>query len=122
MKPITALAAILAVVSVSRAADSSSAPALAPLEALYPDLEKLYVDLHQSPELSLHEQKTAAKLAERLRALGYQVTTGVGGNGVVGVLVNGKGPTVMLRTDLDALPVEERTGLAFASKVRTKDD
>jgi amidohydrolase len=122
MKPIAALIAILAVVSVALAADSSSAPALAPLDALYPELDKLYVDLHQSPELSLHEQKTAAKLAERLRALGYQVTTGVGGNGVVGVLVNGKGPTVMLRTDLDALPVEERTGLAFASKIRTKDD
>jgi hippurate hydrolase len=123
MKPIAAaLVAALAVVSVAAAVDSSSAPALAPLDALYPDLEKLYIDLHQTPELSLHEEKTAAKLADRLRALGYQVTTGVGGNGIVGVLANGNGPTVMLRTDLDALPVDERTGLSFASKVRTKDD
>ena len=90
---------------------STSSPVLAPLEAIYPDLEKLSIDLHQNPELSFHEEKTAAKMADRLRALGYQVTTGVGKTGVVGVLRNGKGPTVMLRTDLDALPVEEKTGL-----------
>ena len=87
-----------------------------------PELEKLYVELHQAPELSFHEEKTSARMAEKLRALGYQVTTGVGGFGVVGILENGKGPIVMLRTDMDALPVEEKTGLAYASKVRTKDD
>jgi hippurate hydrolase len=97
-------------------------PALAPLDAIYPDLEKLYLDLHQSPELSLHEEKTAAKMAKRLRDLGFDVTTGVGKTGLVGVLRNGKGPTVMLRTDLDALPIEERTGLPYASKVTTTDD
>jgi len=100
----------------------ASHPALAPLDGLMPDLEKLYLDLHQSPELSQHEEKTSAKMADRLRALGYEVTTGFGGYGVVGILRNGKGPTVMIRTDLDALPVEEKTGAPYASKVRTKDD
>jgi amidohydrolase len=97
-------------------------PALAPLDGLMPDLELLYLDLHQNPELSQHEVKTSAKMAERLRALGYRVTAGFGGYGVVGILENGKGSTVMIRTDLDALPVEEKTGLPYASKVRTKDD
>jgi amidohydrolase len=97
-------------------------PVLARLDAIYPDLEKLYLDLHQSPELSFHEEKTAAKMAERLRALGFEVATGVGKTGVVGVLRNGRGPTVLLRTDLDALPVEEKTGLPYASKVTTTDD
>ncbi|HVT59226.1 MAG TPA: amidohydrolase [Thermoanaerobaculia bacterium] len=89
---------------------------------LDPGLIALYVDLHRNPELSLHEEKTAAKLAERLRGLGFEVTTGVGGTGVVGVLRNGSGPTVMLRTELDALPVEEKTGLPYASTARTKND
>jgi hippurate hydrolase len=106
----------------ARAADPAPSPVLVPLDAIYPDLEKLYLDLHQNPELSFHEEKTAAKMAERLRALGFEVATGVGKTGVVGVLRNGKGPTVMLRTDLDALPVEEKTGLPYASKVTTIDD
>jgi hippurate hydrolase len=114
--------ALTAVVALGQTKATSSAQVLSPLDAALPDLQKLYLDLHQSPELSFHEEKTAAKMAERLKALGYTVTTGVGGTGVVGVLVNGKGPTVMLRTDLDALPVEEKTGLPYASKVRTKDD
>jgi amidohydrolase len=103
-------------------ATAASNPALAPLEAIYPDLEAFYIDLHQTPELSMHEEKTSAKLADRLRKLGYEVTTGVGGTGVVAILKNGKGPTVFLRADMDALPVEERTGLPFASKVTAKDD
>src|SRR5712692_8912279 len=90
------------------------------LDALYPELDAFYLDLHQSPELSGHEEKTAAKLADRLRRLGYEVTTGVGGTGVVGLMRNGKGPTLMLRTDMDALPVEEKTGLPYASKVTVK--
>ncbi len=92
------------------------------VETVYPEAHALYVDLHQNPELSSHEAQTAAKLAGRLRSLGYEVTEHVGGTGVVAVLKNGPGPTVMLRTELDALPVEEKTGLAYASKVRTKDD
>lgn len=82
----------------------------------------MYLDLHQNPELSGHEMQTAAKLAARLRALGYDVTEHVGGTGIVAILKNGAGPTVMLRTELDALPVEEKTGLPYASKVHTKDD
>src|SRR5712664_3227006 len=103
---------------------ASSAPtpaAVSGLDSIYPQLDALYLDLHQNPELSGRETKTAAKLAEKLRQLGYEVTTGVGGTGVVGVLRNGKGPTVLLRTELDALPVEEKTGLPYASKVTAKD-
>ncbi len=97
--------------------------ALAPqVDALLPDAHALYLDLHQHPELSSHETRTAAELAGRLRTLGYEVTEHVGGTGVVGVLKNGAGPTVMLRTELDGLPVEEKTGLAYASKARAKDD
>jgi len=104
---------------------AAAAPAteqvLAGLPEVYPELEALYIDLHQTPELSFHEEQTAAKLAERLRGLGFEVTTGVGGTGVVGLLRNGDGPTVMVRTDLDGLPVEERTGLPYASTVRVED-
>jgi hippurate hydrolase len=87
------------------------------LDAIYPQLDALYLDLHKNPELSTKEEKTAARMAAELKKLGYEVTTGVGGTGVVGVLRNGKGPTVLLRTELDALPVEEKTGLAYASHV-----
>ena len=90
------------------------------LSAIYPGIESLYMDLHKSPELAFHEQQTAAKLAERVKALGYEVTTGVGGTGIVAILKNGPGPTVMMRTELDALPVQEKTGLPFASTVTTK--
>jgi len=94
----------------------------AQVEAIYLDIETTYIDLHKNPELSLHEERTAAKMADGLRRLGFEVSTGVGGTGVVGILRNGEGPTVMIRTDLDALPVEEKTGLPYASHVRTKDD
>jgi len=94
----------------------------AEVDAVFQKGEALYVDLHKAPELSFHEAATAARIATELRALGFDVTTGVGGTGVVGVLKNGAGPTVLLRTELDALPVTEATGLAFASTVRTKDD
>ena len=94
----------------------------AEVDAIYSQSEALYIDLHRHPELSFHEQQTAAKLAAGLRGLGYAVTSGVGRTGVVGILKNGDGPVVMLRTELDALPVEEKTGLPYASTVRTKDD
>jgi hippurate hydrolase len=92
------------------------------VEGVYPEAHALYLDLHQNPELSSHETQTAAKLAGGLRSLGYDVTEHVGGTGIVAILKNGNGPTVMLRTELDALPVEEKTGLPYASKVHTKDD
>lgn len=81
------------------------------------ELAAIYTDLHSHPELSFVETRTAALVAERLTALGYAVTTGIGGTGVVGVLENGPGPTVLLRADMDALPVAEATGLPYASTV-----
>ena len=81
------------------------------------DAGQMYRDLHQNPELSLQEFHTARKMAMELERLGFEVVTGVGGNGVVGVYRNGDGPVVMLRADMDALPVKEATGLPWASKV-----
>jgi amidohydrolase len=92
------------------------------VESVYPSAHSLYLDIHENPELSGHETQTAAKLAERLRSAGYDVTEHVGGTGVVAILKNGAGPTIMLRTELDALPVEEKTGLPYASKAHTKND
>ncbi|QSQ27137.1 amidohydrolase [Pyxidicoccus parkwayensis] len=84
--------------------------------------ENFYRGLHQHPELSHHEYATARKVAERLGQAGFQVHSGVGGTGVVGVLRNGDGPTVLLRADMDALPVRETTGLPYASTVTTTGD
>ena len=92
------------------------------VDLVYPDAHALYLAIHQNPELSSHETQTAAKLAAKLRSLGYDVTEHVGGTGIVAILKNGAGPTVMLRTELDALPVEEKTGLPYASQVHTKND
>jgi amidohydrolase len=96
-------------------------PTAAEVDAIFPDIDALYIDLHRNPELAFQEVQTAAKLASRVRALGFDVATGVGKTGVVAVLENGTGPTVMLRTELDALPVEEKTGLPFASVVVVKN-
>ena len=74
------------------------------LAATFPQVESLYLDLHSNPELAMHEKQTAFKLAERLKATGFDVTTGIGGTGIVAILRNGSGPTVLLRTDMDALP------------------
>ena len=114
-----ALSAALAAESGPSTALETSA-SIPNLDPIYSGLDAFYIDLHQNPELSGHEEKTAAKLADRLRRLGYQVTTGVGGTGVVALMKNGSGPTLMLRADMDALPVEERTGLPYASKVTVK--
>jgi hippurate hydrolase len=87
----------------------------------YPALEALYKQIHSHPELSGQEVQTAARAAKELQSLGFEVTTGVGGTGVVGLLKNGEGPTVLVRADMDALPVIERTGVPYASTVRTRD-
>ncbi|MFT7686613.1 MAG: amidohydrolase [Candidatus Azotimanducaceae bacterium] len=84
-------------------------------------LEPLFIHFHKNPELSLVENDTAARMAKELSAAGFSVTTGVGGTGVVAILKNGKGPLVSMRADMDGLPVEEKTGLAYASKARQKD-
>lgn len=86
------------------------------------ELKKLYEELHAAPELSYQEEKTSQRLAAELRKLGLEVTEKVGGWGVVGVLKNGPGRTVLVRTDMDALPVRELTGLPYASRVRVKDE
>lgn len=86
------------------------------------ELETVYKDLHQHPELSMQEVQTAKVAANYIEGLGYQVTRGVGITGVVGVLRNGEGPTVMLRADMDALPMAENTGLPYASTVKAQDD
>ena len=105
----------------SKIRETSSDPAWRDLNGLLPGLEALYKDLHAHPELSMQETRTAALAADRLRSAGYEVTAGIGKTGVVGLLRNGDGPTVMLRADMDALPVEEATGLPYASKVTTTD-
>ena len=87
-----------------------------------PSVIELYKHFHQNPELSFHEEQTAARVAKELKAVGCEVTSGVGGTGVVGLLKNGEGPNVMWRTDLDALPVVEQTNLGYASKAMTKND
>ena len=100
---------------------SSEASAFPDLDALLPDLEELYKDIHAHPELSMQETRTAGIAAQRLRDAGYDVTTGVGKTGVVGLLRNGDGPVVMLRADMDALPIKEATGLPYASNVTATD-
>ncbi len=85
-----------------------------------PALDALYKDLHEHPELGFKELRTAALLANRMRKLGFEVTEKVGGTGVVAIYRNGDGPTVMVRTDLDGLPMEEKTGLPYASRVKTE--
>jgi amidohydrolase len=87
------------------------------LDKMLPELEALYKDIHAHPELSMQETRTAGIAADHLRASGFEVTTGIGQTGVVGILRNGDGPTVMLRADMDALPIKEATGLPYASSV-----
>jgi amidohydrolase len=109
-------------IALSACAWAQSPSAFREVDTVYPEAYALYLDLHQNPELSSQEMQTAAKLSNRLRPLGYDVTEHFGGNGIVAILKNGSGPTIMLRTDLDALPVEEKTGLPYASKVHAKDE
>ena len=86
------------------------------LEREYPGLETLYRELHAEPELSLGEKKTSERMARELKAIGLEVSSGIGGFGVVGVLRNGPAPVVLVRADMDALPVTEQTGLPYASR------
>jgi amidohydrolase len=121
MKFLPALLATTVLCALSALAADPARPVDPRVTAVLPDVEKLYLDLHEHPELSLQENNTSAKLAERMRKLGYEVTEHVGGTGVVAVLRNGQGPTVLFRTDMDALPVAENTGLPYASHVRVKN-
>ena len=83
------------------------------------DLNELYIDLHQNPELSFQEEETSQKLAQLLKDMGFEVTPEVGGFGVVAVFENGPGKTLMIRADMDALPLEEKTGAKYASKKKS---
>jgi len=114
------IAAFIAFAGSGAGQTAAVTPTMAEVDAIYPDIETFYIDLHRNPELAFQEVRTSGKLAAFTKALGYEVTTGVGKTGIVAVLKNGPGPTVMLRTELDALPVEEKTGLPFASTVIAK--
>ncbi len=92
------------------------------IDGLFPGLESLYQHLHTHPELSRQEEKTGERISQELREAGFEVTPRVGGYGVVAVLKNGMGPTVLLRTDLDALPVKEETGAPYASRARSTNE
>src|SRR5215471_10240313 len=107
----------LASFSAVQAADSTSLreQVRTAVDHEYPNLFEFYKDLHGHPELSFHEERSAAHVAEELRKAGYEVTTGIGKYGVVAVLRNGNGSTVLVRSDLDGLPVKEQTGLPNAS-------
>src|SRR5260370_33762534 len=98
----------LAVASLKQSIETS-------FEHEYPNLDELYKDIHAHPEIAFQEEKTAAKLAAEMRTLGFEVTEHVGKTGLVAIYKNGDGPTIMVRTELDALPMEEKTGLAYAS-------
>src|SRR5688572_4920821 len=88
----------------------------------YPSLDSLYRHFHQHPELSLHEEQTSERLATEMEQLGFTVTRRVGGYGIVAVLTNGPGPAILVRTDMDALPVTEQTSVPYASKATAIDD
>jgi amidohydrolase len=115
LRPALLAALSLAGPAISAAPDENAA-VRASVDAGYPSLWSLYTDLHLHPELSLQEEKTSARIATELRAAGFEVTEKFGGTGVVGVLRNGPGPTLLIRTDMDALPVKEETGLPYASE------
>ncbi len=122
MRPFRILAPLLAFASAYAAPDAALRDAVAKkLSTEYPSLEAIYKDLHANPELSFMETRTAALVAKELRTLGFEVTEKVGNSGVVAVLKNGPGKTVLLREDMDALPLLEKTGVPYASKAIVKD-
>jgi hippurate hydrolase len=124
MRKLLTLGSILWATAVAHAQASSSIreAVRSRMDSEYPALFELYKHFHANPELSFQEEKTAARLADELRRSGYDVTTGVGGHGIVTVLKNGSGPVVLVRCDLDGLPVKEQTGLPYASAATAKDD
>ncbi len=116
------LLALIFTASAARTQDTSLKPLVEKsIAAEIGDLEKLYLHLHSHPEIAFQEEQTAARLASELKKLGFEVTMKVGDTGIVGVFKNGPGPTILVRTDMDALPVTEKTGLPYASKVRIRD-
>lgn len=118
----TAVAATLLAIAASASAQTLALHAQVPplVNGMYASLDALYKDLHAHPEMAYQEVRTAAKMAEEMRKLGFEVTEKIGKTGVVAIYKNGAGPTVMVRTELDALPMEEKTGLPYASKAKTQ--
>jgi metal-dependent amidase/aminoacylase/carboxypeptidase family protein len=129
MSEVARSAALLGIALACAAPLSLAAPSLpvapakleAEVQTLIPGLETLYQEIHQHPELAFHETRTAAVLAHQMRRLGFTVTEGVGGTGLVAIYENGPGPTVLVRTELDALPIKEATDLPYASQDPTAD-
>lgn len=122
LRPLS-VAALLAIAASAHAQPAAlpQASAITPLvDGMYPKLEAIYKDLHANPELAFKETRTAARLAAEMRAIGFEVTEKVGGTGIVALYRNGPGPVVMVRTEMDALPMEEKTGLPYASQARTE--
>jgi len=120
-RPLLAItAALLFPVAAQAATPQSAIDAV--IDRNWSDLDALYVDLHSHPELGFQEERTAALLAERMRKLGFAVTEHVGKTGIVAVYRNGTGPVVLVRTELDALPMEEKTGLPYASRVQASGE
>lgn len=115
MKTRTTLAGLLLALALQPAAFAAD-PLPASIAADYPYLRSLFEDLHANPELSMQEFRTSDRLAKELEKLGYTVTRGIGKTGLVGMLKNGAGPTLLIRADMDGLPVQEKTGLPYASK------
>ena len=107
----------------SLAGQSAAAATLADdVQSLYDSkLKDLFIHFHENPELSFKEDKTAARLGDELEALGYTVHRGIGGTGLIAMLENGPGPTVMFRADMDGLPVQEKSGLPYASEAKQLD-
>jgi amidohydrolase len=114
--------ALILVAPLAAAADSDPKLPAQWAEAHLAEITELYRELHAAPELSFQEEKSAARIAEELRQVGAEVTTGIGGHGLVGILKNGEGKVLLLRADMDALPVAEETGLPYASRVRVKNE
>ena len=114
------VAAMLAIAPTANAADlaGNRAAIARGLDAQYSRIDALYKDIHAHPELGFQEARTAAKLAGEMRALGFELTEGVGKTGIVAIYKNGAGPMVMVRTELDALPLPEKTGLPYASTAK----
>ena len=123
VKPLLASVALCAMLSLPARAELDVAALKAAIQSSvagnYPALDVLYKDIHAHPELAFQEVKTAARLATEMRALGFDVTEKVGKTGLVAIYKNGDGPTILVRTELDALPMEEKTGLAYASHDKT---
>lgn len=115
MKALLVPAALCLLAGPPAALAAGSAEIARAVDTDYGYLESLYKHLHANPELSFQEEETAARMASELKSLGFSVTEGVGGHGVVGVMENGAGPTLMIRADMDALPVKEMTGVPYAS-------